>query len=335
MFTRPMSLASLTHTNFVNSFWSKKKLVFPRAVVVKVSSLFGPSELLRFMSRQHGKEVPFVIPANFNKWWTPETVAVVTGANKGIGYDIARIIAENGLKTVVTSRNEALGEEAAASIKARTGSDNVLYHQLDISDGASVKAFAQWASKHASPINILINNAGMAYKGNVFGAEEAATTLGTNFEGTREVCEALLPYIADGGRIVNVCSRAGKLSIVKAEGLRSRFEQARSADDVSSLAREFVDDIKGNRHQDKGWPATMYGVSKLCEATYTRILAADVSSRNISVNACCPGYVKTDMSSGRGIKDPSEGADTPVWLALLAPPSMTGGFYSERTQEPF
>lgn len=78
----------------------------------------------------------------------------------------------------------------------------------------------------------------------------------------------------------------------------------------------------------------MYGVSKLCEATYTRLLAEQQRGK-LDVNACCPGYVATDMSSHRGIKTPLQGADTPVWLALLAPRGTTGKFFSERREEPF
>ena len=72
-----------------------------------------------------------------------------------------------------------------------------------------------------------------------------------------------------------------------------------------------------------------------CEATYTRILGEQLSGKGIDVNACCPGYVDTDMSSHRGHKTPAEGADTPVWLALLAKKGTTAKFFSERSEEAF
>ena len=88
-------------------------------------------------------------------------------------------------------------------------------------------------------------------------------------------------------------------------------------------------------YAEEGFPGTMYGMSKLCQATYTRILGQQLQSKGISANACCPGYVATDMTSWRGYKHTSEGADTPAWLALLAPPEITAQFFSGRKAESF
>jgi carbonyl reductase 1 len=81
----------------------------------------------------------------------------------------------------------------------------------------------------------------------------------------------------------------------------------------------------------------MYGVSKALESAYTRVLAAQLAGRGIAVNACCPGYCSTDMSSWRGTQSAAAGADTPVWLALLPPaePLSTGGFWRDRQQRKF
>lgn len=84
-----------------------KSTTFNTRVFARASPILRVFDLVRSMANQ-GKEVPFVIPANANRWWNDDTVAIVTGANKGIGFDIARILAENGLKTVVTSRNGKL-----------------------------------------------------------------------------------------------------------------------------------------------------------------------------------------------------------------------------------
>lgn len=79
----------------------------------------------------------------------------------------------------------------------------------------------------------------------------------------------------------------------------------------------------------------MYGVSKLCESTYTRILAEQLQQRHITVSACCPGYVSTDMSSHRGVKTTAEGADTPTYLALLSPAEQTGEWWQDRRSQGF
>lgn len=94
---------------------------------------------------------------------------------------------------------------------------------------------------------MLRSHAGIAYKGNVFGPEEAQKTIATNFAGTRAVCERLERLVPDGGRIVNVCSLAGKLRILRSQQLRARFESAASGEEVAALADEFVQGVASGR----------------------------------------------------------------------------------------
>eukprot|EP00879_Flechtneria_rotunda_P027963 GHRR01030032.1.p1 GENE.GHRR01030032.1~~GHRR01030032.1.p1 ORF type:complete len:249 (+),score=62.14 GHRR01030032.1:128-874(+) len=197
-----------------------------------------------------------------NKWWDKRTVAIVTGANKGIGYEIARLLAEAGMAVIATSRNEELGQAAVNKLKGlqSIGDSQLQYHQLDISNQASVDAFASWVRQQHGKVDILVNNAGIAYKGNVFGADEAATTIATNFLGTKAVCEALLPLLTKpGGRIVNVSSTAGRLSGIPAAQLRERFNAPKGVDDLVQLGNKFVDDIRRGTHTAEGWPNSMYG----------------------------------------------------------------------------
>ena len=85
------------------------------------------------------------------------------------------------------------------------------------------------------------------------------------------------------------CSLAGKLRIIKSNALKERFEGASSPDKVAELGQEYVNGVKSGAFSEQGWPGSMYGVSKLCEATYTRVLAEQCRSKGISVYACCPG----------------------------------------------
>ena len=85
------------------------------------------------------------------------------------------------------------------------------------------------------------------------------------------------------------CSMAGKLRILKSDALRARFEGATSADEVAALGQEYIDGVKSGTHSEQGWPGSMYGVSKLCETTYTRVLAEQCREKGIAVYACCPG----------------------------------------------
>ena len=141
--------------------------------------------------------------------WDSGTVALVTGSNKGIGYQVARLFAEQGLSVVITARNPDLGNAAVAQLKQAVPEATARFYQLDITDANSVSACAAQVEKDFGKLDILVNNAGFSYKGNTFGADEAASTLACNLTGTRQVSEAMLPLIkaAGGGRIVNVCSR--------------------------------------------------------------------------------------------------------------------------------
>lgn len=106
---------------------------------------------------------------------------------------------------------------------------------------------------HACKTMHVYKHAGIAYKGNVFGAEEARNTMATNFSGTRAVCERLERLVPEGGRIVNVCSLAGKLSILRSPELRARFEKASTAEDVANLSEEFLQAVADGR-----WGSVIY-----------------------------------------------------------------------------
>ena len=223
-----------------------------------------------------------------------------------------------------------LGQQAVATLRAETGGD-LLFGQLDVTDAASVAAFAAWAEKELGHVDALVNNAGIAFKGDTWGASEAKATVDTNYRGTRAVTEALLPLIGRGGRVVNVCSRAGTSRLVAGSpGLAARWAAVASAADVDALVAEFEAAVADGSWQAKGWPKSMYGVSKLAEAAYTRVLAGEVGDKGITVAACCPGWVCTDMSSHKGPLSVDQGADTPAWLASDAPASVAGGFWAER-----
>ncbi|CAI5946348.1 unnamed protein product [Closterium sp. NIES-64] len=305
-----------------------------------------PGPLLRALGRFFpAGGAAAAVGAGMENAWAGEgrsAVAVVTGANKGIGFYIARGLAGEGLTTVLTARDPGLGQEAAKKLQGE-GLQGVEFHQLDISDQSSIDSFARWLKDTHGGLDVLVNNAGMAYKGNTFGAEEARKTIDTNYQGTRAVCEALLPLLRPskaGARIVNVGSSAGKLRIVS-PALKTRFTSPTlTTADLDALAEEFVTGIKEGTYKGAGWPESMYGVSKLLENAYTRVLARQVEGRQggekVFVNACCPGWCATDMSSWRGRKTAEEGADTPIFLSLLPPEKAgTGQFYADRTIEEF
>lgn len=136
-------------------------------------------------------------------------MALVTGSNKGIGFAIAQLFAEQGISVIIAARNADLGNSAVANLKKAVPDATATFCQLDITDAASISSCAEHVKQNFGKLDILVNNAGIAYKGNTFGAEEAETTIACNVKGTRAVCEAMLPLLkaAGGGRIVNLCSR--------------------------------------------------------------------------------------------------------------------------------
>ncbi|GAX75856.1 hypothetical protein CEUSTIGMA_g3299.t1 [Chlamydomonas eustigma] len=284
------------------------------------------------------KSRPFAMakPYYGEKWWDDKSVAVVTGANKGIGFEVARELGKCGITVIVAARQQQLGEEARDKIQASPGcSGKIIFHQLDITDASSIIRFASWV-KHEFPqgLDIVVNNAGMAFKGNTFGAAEALTTLDTNFFGTMNFTEAIKPSLRDVfSRVVIVSSRAGKSSIIPGQALRKEILFASSKEEIGRLGERFIEDIQNGKHAQEGWPNSMYGISKLLLTVYSRIEAKELEPRQVMVNACCPGWCKTDMSSWGGPKTALEGADTPLWLALRTPSQfVTGKFFGERME---
>jgi len=174
-------------------------------------------------------------------------------------------------------------------------------------------------------LDLLVNNAGIAFKGNTFGVAEAETTIKTNTLGTMMVCRSFLPLLQESGadgRLVNVASMAGRLRQISPE-LGARFSSGDLTESgLEALMQEFTEAVHVGKHSEKGWSNSMYGVSKLGVIAYTRMLARRLSvagpREHPSVTCCCPGYCATDMSSWRGTKTAEQGADTPAWLALMS-----------------
>lgn len=157
--------------------------------------------------------------------------------------------------------------------------------------------------------------------------EQVEPTINVNFFGTLNVIKNMLPILrkADSARIVNVSSQAGLLRILPSKERRDFFQSPLlTVEELESAMTEFVQDVKSGNHKEKGWPNSCYGTSKLGVTALTKVLAR--AEPSLIINACCPGYCKTDMSSHRGTKTAEEGARTPAMLAMLPAGSYTGEF---------
>jgi len=271
-------------------------------------------------------------------------VAVVTGSNKGIGFAIVRGLCKQFQGDVIlTARNVDLGKKAVSDLNAEGCKPK--FHQLDINDQASINALAAFLKQEYGGLDVLVNNAGMAYKqaSTAPFSEQAEVTNATNFTGTLNVCNALFPLLRSGARVVNVSSFVSLMSLAKSsQELKKRFTKPDlSMEELVKMIDEFVSAAKVGDHEKKGWPNTTYGVSKMGVTAMSIIQQRDIdkdrSRSDIVINAACPGYVDTDMSSHKGTKTIDEGADTPLYLATLpaGTKSPRGNFLSDRTIKPW
>ncbi|KAF1981450.1 carbonyl reductase [Aulographum hederae CBS 113979] len=294
------------------------------------------------------------------------TIGAVTGANKGIGLAIVRQLAlqypKSPLSTTsskstsppsfliyLLSRDASRGQSAVTALQQDpqlTSSDvlsttEIRHHPLDISSSASIAAFANHVkNEHPEGLDFLINNAGIALDG--FSSDLVAETLKSNYYGTLECVKEFLPLMKtkkkdsdspSHPRIVNVSSMVGMLNKYS-PALKSRFQDAKSVNEVSALMDEFLAAVKaeeegGRKLEETGWPRTAYGVSKAGVTGMTKVIGKEQErdGSGVLINSCCPGYVNTDMTKGRGAKTPDEGAQIPVQLAIHDIGGVSGEFW--------
>jgi NAD(P)-dependent dehydrogenase (short-subunit alcohol dehydrogenase family) len=226
-------------------------------------------------------------------------VALVTGGNRGIGLEICRQLFGLGYRVVVTARDGRRAEEAAHRLAGGACGDAIGVG-LDVTDDESVRSAFEQAVDVLGAVDVLVNNAGIAIDGPEHRASapdlgKVRRTLETNLFGAWRCSAEAVPLMrARGyGRIVNLSSTMASLGLTQAP---------------SSPA---------------------YRVSKAGLNMLTRVLAAEVETDAILVNAASPGYTRTDMSPDAE-RPVEQGADTPVWLATLPDDGPTGGFFYER-----
>lgn len=238
-------------------------------------------------------------------------VALVTGANKGIGLQIGQDLAAHGFTVLVASRDLGHGETAAKSV-----GDDARAVQLDVTNQTSIAAVAERIRNELGRLDVLVNNAGISHAGrpgrsleqavestrlSVVSLDEVRAVFETNVFGVIAVTQAMLPLLreAPAARIVNVSSSGGSLTL--------------NSDPTNPHRSMFG----------------TYSSSKAAANAVTVAFAAELESAGIKVNAACPGFTATDLNNFRGTRTVEQAAREPVRLALLDANGPTGTFSNE------
>ncbi len=226
-----------------------------------------------------------------------EMVALVTGAYRGIGLEVARQLAARGYTVVLTARDAAKAETAARALRD-AGLEGVVPAQLDVTDEQSVESARRFVEERFGRLDVLVNNAAILYdswqRAETADLKTVREAFETNTLGPWRTSQAFAPLLRKSvrGRIVNVSSESGSLSSMGA-----------------------------------GTPA--YGVSKAALNALTRMLADELRGARVLVNSVCPGWVATEMGGPDAPRTPEEGAAGVVWAATLPDGGPTGGFFRD------
>lgn len=237
-----------------------------------------------------------------------QRIAVVTGANRGLGEEIARQLEAAGVRVVRTSR------------EARRG-----FETLDVTRAEHAEALAA----RLGGVDVVVNNAGVSLDG--FDADVARRTLDVNVVGAMRVTDAFLPTMRAGGRVVMISSGMGTVSSL-GSALRAKWlDPSMTREGLRALMDAFVRDVGAGSHGKNGWPSNAYSVSKIAMNALVRVLARELAGdpRRILVNAESPGWVRTRMGGRSAPGSVEDGARTAVWLALLPEGGPTGGFFRD------
>ena len=235
-----------------------------------------------------------------------QCIALVTGANKGIGFEVVRDLARKGFHVFLGARNEKAGEAAAEKLRTEGVKEDygeITVLKIDVSKPDSIRRAAEEFSRKSDRLDTLVNNAGILLDDDkdvlMVAPETFETTLRTNTLGALLLAQAFVPFLkkSDAPRIVNVSSGGGQL--------------ADGAD---------------------GW-APAYCISKTALNGVTVQLAAALPK--FAVNSVCPGWVRTDMGGSNATRSVAEGASGIVWLAADAPQNETGKFWRDRKVIPW
>jgi len=251
-------------------------------------------------------------------------VAVVTGANRGLGLETAKVLAQRGYRVWLTGRDAAHTEQAAATLRRQKL--DVQAGVLDVASPSSVAAFAERMPTEPA-IDALVNNAAATFQG--FDANVAERTLEGNYRGAVRVTDALFSKLGPSANIVMVSSGMGELSNLAPELRERLLAPSLSRAEIEQVAEQFVSTVSRGAQAAAGFPNNAYSVSKALMNAFTRVLARELTGSARRVNAVCPGWVKTRMGGSSAPRSLEQGASGIVWAATLDASGPNGGFFRD------
>jgi NAD(P)-dependent dehydrogenase (short-subunit alcohol dehydrogenase family) len=222
--------------------------------------------------------------------------ALITGANRGIGFEISKQLAEKGFLVFLSARNNEKGNKAAEDLKKK--GLNIEFLQLDVIDKESIASAVEKFGTKSKNLDVLINNAAILIDDGDITKLELETfqqTLTTNTIGPYLVIRAFLPFMESGSRIINISSDSGSL-------------------------------------HNMGSKTPAYSISKTALNAVTRQFAAVLKKKGVAINSVHPGWVRTDMGGLLAPRSLKKGAETPLWLAVEAPIELSGKYLYDKKE---
>ncbi len=235
-------------------------------------------------------------------------VALITGANRGIGLEICRQLAQQNIQVILTSRDTLKGQAAVDKLAM----DNIVFRQLDVTDEKSILDTKAWVQQQYGRLDILVNNAGIfpdvagsaseagGASSSIFnvGIDKVREAMETNLYAPLRLCQVFIPMMIEQnyGRVVNVSSGMGQLSDM--DGCCPGYRTSKTA--LNAVTRAFAAELKLTK------------------------------TDNVLINSVCPGWVRTDMGGSQADRDVQQGAEGIVWLATLVEDNISGGFFRDK-----
>jgi len=249
--------------------------------------------------------------------------ALVTGANRGIGFEVARALLDDGVKVIVCGRRFQQAADTAGLL-----GKGALALALDLDERGCVDDAVRFVEENAGGgLDILVNNAGVSLDGTPGDVAEA--TLRVNAWGPARLTDGLRPLLAEGACVVMVSSSQGNVGRFDDKMSRRLLADEMNRTELHQIGAEFIEAAKRDRLLAAGFPNSSYAVSKALLNGVTRIFAKEWGTSGPRVNAVCPGWVRTRMVGERDTRSPKRAAEGIDCASQLPPGGPTGTFFRD------